>query len=62
MNEPKTKDEPPADVAKRSPNECFLCGRRDSGTWHYVASLGRFVCDECFRRAMSTDRTPRPRP
>lgn len=39
-------------------NECYLCRRKESGAWHYAASLGRFVCEDCFRRAMSAPRPP----
>ncbi len=42
----------------KTPNECFLCGRRESGAWHYSANLGRFVCEECYRRAMSSPCPP----
>ena len=47
----------PFPTPQKTMNECYLCGRKESGAWHYAASLGRFVCEDCFRRAMSTPPT-----
>jgi hypothetical protein len=55
---PANPPDPPSQPGK-SGNECFLCSRTESGAWHYVASLGRFVCETCYRRAMSRP-TPNP--
>jgi len=54
---PATQPDPPSKPGK-SGNECFLCSRTESDAWHYVASLGRFVCETCYRRAMSRPATP----
>jgi hypothetical protein len=43
----------PSPAPEKTLNECFLCGRRESGAWHYAATLGRFVCEYCYRRAMA---------
>ena len=48
----------PRPTSQKTLNECFLCGRKESGAWHYAATLGRFVCEDCFRRAMSGPPTP----
>jgi hypothetical protein len=57
---PARRAGPPPLPFRRTGNECFLCGRRESGAWHYAASLGRFVCEECYRRAMTTPPVPAP--
>ncbi|HUM03524.1 MAG TPA: hypothetical protein VL084_14640 [Thermoanaerobaculia bacterium] len=28
---------------------CAVCGRDESGMWHWSKSLGRLVCAECYR-------------
>ena len=53
MGETNPEDRPEPQSRPQTQNECFLCGRKESGTWHYSASLGRFVCDDCYRRAMA---------
>lgn len=60
MSESKSAErssEPPS-TPEKTVNECFLCGRKESGAWHYAATLGRFICEDCFRRAMSVPQTP----
>lgn len=56
-----SKSTEPSPQSQQTRNECFLCGRKESGAWHYAATLGRFVCDACFRRAMSAPETPHGR-
>lgn len=58
-SKPAQTSEPPP-TSERRANECFLCGRKDSGAWHYAATLGRFVCEDCFRRAMAAPEPERP--
>jgi hypothetical protein len=56
----ETKPSPTPEVETTSgpaEKQCFLCGREESGAWHYAASLGTFVCEECYRRAMSSPAT-----
>lgn len=59
-SKPAQRSEPPP-TSQETLNECYLCGRKESGAWHYAATLGRFVCDDCFRRAMSAPPPPRDR-
>lgn len=55
MSESKSAERStPPPRSETSPNECYLCGRKESGAWHYAATLGRFVCEDCFQRAMAT--------
>ncbi len=61
MSETKFEDSSPESSPRKAADECFLCGRKESGAWHYSATMGRFVCDECYKRAMSPPQPP-PRP
>jgi hypothetical protein len=60
MSELKSAQRSPAPppTPGKTTDGCFLCGRKESGAWHYAATLGRFVCEDCFRRAMSAPQTP----
>jgi hypothetical protein len=53
MSGQKPRDSSSSTSSARPPPECFFCGRRDSGEWHYAATLGGVVCEECYRRAMT---------
>jgi hypothetical protein len=33
---------------------CCFCGRDESGEWRWSGSLGKVVCDDYYRRGMST--------
>lgn len=52
MRETEPKDETASKVEPRTP--CYFCGNDDSGKWHWSATLGRLVCDDCYQRSLCT--------
>jgi len=52
MGEAEPKDDVTLKVEPRT--ACHFCGRDDSGKWRWSVSLGKVICDDCYRRGMST--------
>ena len=52
MSENEPNDEAPSRVEPRT--ACHFCGRDESGEWRWSVSLGKVVCDDCYRRGLST--------